>query len=120
MYNGTYNKAVYWNSEIENLVNTKLSNRYTLTCGYHARQRINENGLPQGVYKASLYGDVVECEFVDGCVHKVITRLPHKNKPYDICFAVMFNDDVAFVKTVWLNSSTDNHDTIRKENYKIS
>lgn len=119
MYNGTYNKAVSWNSEIDNLISIKLSNRYIITCGHHARQRIAENGLSPKVYKASLYGEVVEVEFVDGAVHKIITRLPHRTLPYDICSAVMFNGSEAFVKTVWLNSSTDNHRTIRKENYKL-
>lgn len=119
MYNGTYNKAVSWNSEIDSLISTKLSSRYTITCGHHARQRITENNLPPKIYKTSLYGDVVECEFVDGVVHKIITRLPHRTLPYDICSVVMFKDDKAFVKTVWLNSNTDNHSTIRKENYQF-
>lgn len=119
MYNGTYNKAVSWNSEIDSLISTKLSNRYIITCGHHARQRIIENGLPKGIYKTCLYGDVVEVEFIDGAVHKIITRVPHRTLPYDICSAVMFEDDKAFVKTVWLNSNTDNHSTIRKENYQL-
>lgn len=119
MYNGVYNKAVYWNDEIARLIDNKLHNRYTITIGKHAERRIKENNLPTYCYKASLYGEVVECEFIDGEVNKVVTRLPHRTLPYDICSVVLFKDNQeAFVKTIWLNSIEDKHYTIRKENYQ--
>lgn len=118
---GLYNKAVYWTDELENKVNALMSKRYRVLPTNHCKFKARKLGLPLGCYKAMLYGKIVEVEYdkqVDA-VQKIITRLPNRVQDgTDICAAIRFDGfNEARVITIWVNEATDNHKTIRVENY---
>lgn len=100
-----------------------LSNRYVVFNTTHARDKIFYLGLPGRIYKAMLYGEVIEAEFHKGKLTKIVTRLKDKRSDsIDICAAILINPvdtygNVAKVKTVWINDRDDNHKTINKEMY---
>lgn len=117
---GLYNKAVYWTDELEGKVNALMSKRYHVLPTNHCKFKARKLGLPLGCYKAMLYGKIVEVEYSNqaDAVQKIITRLPNRVQDgTDICAAIRFNGYEAYVVTVWVNESTDNHKTIRVENY---
>ena len=120
--NGTYNKAVYWPGTFNMLVEDELNFRYNVYATTHCKNRIQEYRLPQGCFTAMLYGEVVEAEYYNGNITKIITRLPNrKNQNQDICAAIMLEHNnyghKAKVKTIWLNERNDKHKTINRENY---
>lgn len=117
--NGRYNKCVYWPQELDILLMATMSHRYVLQLSRHAEYKANQLGINPGVYKALLCGDIVEVEVCNGVIHKIIVRLLNKfNSKEHICGAIAFQaDDVAFVKTLWLNNVDDMHSTIHVENY---
>lgn len=122
LQNGTYNKAVYWPDALSALVEDNLNFHYNVYAAVHCKNRIQQYNLPQGCFTAMLYGEVVEAEYYNGNITKVVTRLPNrKNQNQDICAAIMLecNDygNKAKVKTVWLNERDDKHKTINRENY---
>lgn len=55
----------------------------------------------------------VELNPVTGEVEKQVWRTP-LDEQNDLCFPMLPN---GFVKTVWLNARTDQHDTLRKSRY---
>lgn len=117
---GLYNKAVYWTDELEGKINALMSKRYHVLPTIHCKFKARKLGLPLGCYKAMLYGKIVEVEYdkQTDVVQKIITRLPNRVKDgTDICAAIRFDGYEAYVVTVWLNKATDNHKTIRVENY---
>lgn len=119
---GTYNRAVFWPVELEMKVNQAMNIRYQIELTNHARQRIEENNLPTGCYKALLYGEVIEAEVQDGKIVKIVTRIPNKRGyNQDICAAIILIHEkfqhFARVKTVWTNNAYDVHQTIDTENY---
>lgn len=122
LQNGTYNKAVYWPDTLNKLVEDVLDFRYNVYTTAHCKNRIQEYRLPQGCFTAMLYGEVVEAEYYNGNITKIITKLPNrKNQNQDICAAIMLEHNnyghKAKVKTIWLNERNDKHNTINKENY---
>ena len=117
---GIYNRAVYWTDELESKVKKAMTIRYTVSATKHYKFKARKLGLPLGCYKAMLYGKIVEVEYdkQTDVVQKIITRLPNRVKDgTDICAAIRFDGYEAYVVTVWLNKATDNHKTIRVENY---
>ena len=122
LQNGTYNKAVYWPDRLKELVKDALDFRYNIYATAHCKNRIQEYGLPQGCFTTMLYGEIVEAEYYNNNITKIVTRLPNrKNKNQDICAVIMLEHSVyghkAKVKTIWLNERNDKHKTINKENY---
>lgn len=122
LQNGTYNKAVYWPEVLSDLVEATLYTQYTVCATVHCKNRIKSYGLPKGCFTAMLYGKVVEAEYHNGNITKIVTRLPnHKNTNQDICAVIMLEHNCyghkAKVKTIWLNERDDKHNTINKENY---
>lgn len=121
--NGLYNKAVYWNTNIDTMVNQAMNKRYMIEPTFHMTQKVHSLHLPNRCYLAVLYGEVVEAEVVNNKVVKVITRITNRyNIHQDICAAVLLTTDelgnnIARVKTIWTNSHNDNHKTIKVENY---
>ena len=120
MKTGLYNKAVYWTDELESKVKKAMTIRYTVSATKHYKFKARKLGLPLGCYKAMLYGKIVEVEYDKqmDAVQKIITRLSNRVQDgTDICAAIRFDGYEAYVVTVWLNKATDNHKTIRVENY---
>lgn len=58
--------------------------------------------------------DVVEAEFVNGKLAKVVVRLPY-DSTRDAIFVCLIDGTL---KTVWFNLRSDSHKTLRKELYK--
>lgn len=121
MKTGIYNKAVYWTDELESKVNVLMRKRYRILPTNHCKFKARKLGLPLGCYKAMLYGKIVEVEYnkQTDAVQKIITRLPNRVQDgTDICAAIRFDRfNEARVITIWVNEATDNHKTIRVENY---
>lgn len=122
LQNGTYNKAVYWPDALSALVEDSLNFHYNVYATSHCKNRIQQYNLPQGCFTAMLYGEVVEAEYYNGNITKIVSRLPNrKNKNQDICAAIMLEcnnyGNKAKVNTIWLNERNDKHKTINKENY---
>lgn len=123
MLNGLYSKQVYWPEGIQAVLDHVLSNKYVIFNTIHASDKIFYLGLPDRIYKAMLYGEVIEAEFHKGKLTKIVTRLKDKRSDsIDICAAILINPvdtygNVAKVKTVWINDRDDNHKTINKEMY---
>lgn len=121
MLNGLYSKQVYWPDTVKAVIEHTFSYQYFIELTIHAGEKINQLGLPNGVYKAMAYGEIIEAEFYNGKLIKVVTRLPHRTKPIDICAAILVNPDNRLgklaIKTIWTNRHDDNHITINKEAY---
>ncbi len=91
----------------------------------HARRAAENDRYGQIRLKPSLQvanAEVVEIEVCDrtGEPIKVLLRKPY-SEDLDICLAIALDsamDGAFFVKTVWLNESTDNHQTLRRGAYK--
>lgn len=60
--------------------------------------------------------DVVEAEFVNGKLSKVVVRLPY-DAQNDAIFVCLTDGTL---KTVWLNRKNDLHKTLKKELYKCA
>lgn len=116
---GVYNKAVYWPPALELALMATLSHRYEVECTDHAREKAILLSIPMGFYKAVLFGEIVEAEVWHGRVSKVITRTHDKLNPSRcLCAAVLLEpDEIARVKTLWVNQTDDVHSTLREENY---
>lgn len=115
-----YNKEVYWTEELDNKIKKLLSKKYSVLPSHHYGFKTTELGVSFNSYKACLYGDIVEAEVLYDNVVKIIFRLRDRfNINRDLCFAVSFNimDEVATVRTVWVNMVTDKHYTLDKTKY---
>ena len=119
---GTHNKAVYWPDEVDGMVKEALQTKRTPHPTNHLFRRLQEHRLPESCWPDFVKGRVVECEVHGGEVTKVITRTPSCKYPGEHnCAPILLEnrdgEDVAVVKTVWINRASDNHATIRRENY---
>lgn len=115
--NGLYSKQVYWPETVQAVITHVLSCRHIIQPTVHAQVRMAQLYLPDNVYKIVIHGKVIEAEFNNGRLIKIVTRMPHKSKPLDICAAISIEENVCKVKTIWLNNYNDNHNTISKEAY---
>ena len=61
--------------------------------------------------------DVVEAEFEDGKLKKLVVRIAY-DATRDAVY--VFNVPDGLLRTVWLNLSTDRHATLKKELYKAA
>lgn len=120
---GLYNKGVYWPPQVQAVVDHVLSYSYAMSPTNHATEKITQLNLPTMCYKSLLFGDPIEATFENGRLVKIVFRIANtKNCFQDICGAVRFNinekdKNTASVITVWTNSNTDNHSTLKRENY---
>lgn len=122
MKDGLYSKQVYWNNEIQNKVEELLSQKWYLVPTHHYYNKIEILGVPKGVYRATLYGDVIEVELQNNEISKIITRIPDRIDSHnrDICMALSIHKEQNYtitIKTLWTNLKSDTHLTINKSNY---
>lgn len=119
--NGLYSRQVFWPEAIQAVVDHAMSKRYYIDATNHAKEKLNQLFLPRGLFKAVAYGEVIEAEFVDGLLVKIVTRLPHRTREADICSAILIEPEgrngILRVKTIWTNRREDNHSTINEEAY---
>lgn len=119
--NGLYSRQVFWPETIQAVLDHTMSYQYFIEKTRHAMERMNQLYLPSNLHKAVAYGEIIEAEFDNGKLIKIVTRLPHRTREADICSAILVNPDDRFgilrVKTIWLNHHNDNHSTINKEAY---
>ena len=76
-------------------------------------RRLKNIFLHKNIYVES--ENVVEIEVNNNVVIKVLYRIPYDDN-YDLLLAVNFPNGL--VKTVWLNSIHDNHESLNKEKYE--
>lgn len=121
---GLYNKEVYWPPQVQAVVDHVLSYSYVMSLTNHATEKIAQLDLPTTCYKSLLFGEPIEATFENGRLVKIVFRITNtKNCFEDICGAVRFNineeknKNFASIITVWTNSNTDNHSTLKRENY---
>lgn len=120
MKSGTYNKAVYWTEELQSKIDKAMSVHYSVKPTAHYREKAMWLDIPHGFYRAALFGEIVEVEYdsATDSISKIITRLSNrKNIAEDICAAIALEGRQARVKTIWINHGSDNHKTLRTENY---
>ena len=48
---------------------------------------------------------------------KLVVRIPSGDPDFDLCIVILFVDNFPIVKTVWLNSKYDQHDTLDESQY---
>lgn len=119
MKDGLYNIATEWSIDVINAVKHCRDIPYHVIPTYHFTQKCIELDLKPSVACVALKGRIVEVEIQSGKVVKLITRIRHRyKKGVDMVFAVGINsiNQVATVKTVWLNNVNDNHYTLKFEN----
>lgn len=117
MKNGLYNRAVYWNEEIESKIEKLMGARFEVKPTKHYFDKAHMLVLPDRCYLAALHGQIIEIEYADG-IQKIVTRIPDRyNRANDICFAIRIEGWTATVKTVWVNRHSDNHYTIDESKY---
>lgn len=121
---GLYSKQIYFPKEVEFSVQYALSKSFFVYPTTHYFDKAKQLGINSNTYKALLYGEIIEAEFVKGRLVKIITRINNRyNFDEDICGAIAFDYDsmsnhfVARVKTVWENRTSDKHDTIDESKY---
>ena len=120
---GLYNKGVYWPPQVQAVIDHVLSYSYVISPTNHATEKIAQLDLPPTCYKFLLLGEPIEATFENGRLIKIVFRITNtKNCFQDIYGAVRFNinekdKNTASVITVWTNSNTDNHSTLKRENY---
>ena len=123
MLDGTYSKQVYWNDSIDAVIDHVFSFQYLIQVTHHAQQKIRSLQLPLSCYKPVCFGEVIEAEFEEGRLVKIVTRMQHSLDPsIDLVAAVLINPDGSYgnvlrVKTIWTNEHNDNHSTIDKSAY---
>lgn len=120
MKSGTYNKAVYWPEELQTKIDKEMSVHYRVKPTAHYREKAMLLNVPFGFYRAALFGEIVEVEYdsATDSISKIITRLSNrKNTAEDICASIALEGNRANVITVWINHGSDNHKTLRTENY---
>lgn len=106
-----YNQAVYMPQTIVNIGRA----RYTPHYSQHAQEAAKSDrygliNLPVSVVFSG--SDIIECEVIDNTLNKIIVRVSYDNKN-DIILVMLIKSDSLFVKTVWLNSKSDNHRTLK-------
>ncbi len=109
MRNGLYHEAVYMPEMTLKSVDAQL--RYT----WHALNRADEKGidnLPDYINFANT--ELIELEVVRGKPYKVVVR-EHYDLKHDLCLVILLKD--LTVKTVWLNSKNDKHQTLDASRY---
>lgn len=120
MKSGTYNKAVYWTEELQSKIDKAMSVHYRVKPTAHSQEKAMWLDIPYGFYRAALFGEIVEVEYdsATDSISKIITRLSNRHNPAeDICAAIVLEGRQATVKTIWTNHGSDNHKTLRTENY---
>ena len=119
--NGLYSKQIYWPENVQAVIDHVLSCPHFIDATLHAKEKMNQLCLPDRIYKAMAHGEIIEAEFTNGRLVKIVTRLPHKSRPVDICAAIIIAPENRYgilrVKTVWTNNHNDNHSTIDKRAY---
>ena len=79
-----------------------------------ASDRYGALNIPASVtFKGS---DVVEAEFTDKKLSKLVVRLPY-DATRDAIYAIGFDSGRVFLKTVWFNLKSDGHATLRRHLY---
>lgn len=121
LQNGLYSKQIYWPHELRiELAEVMMladKPRYT---NYYADRWAGKykSRFPFNIYKVSIHGEPIECEWCDGFIIKVVTRMHNRyNRHQDICFAIAVNGFDTIVKTVWCNDHDDLHNTIDESKY---
>ena len=123
MLNGTYSKQVYWNDCIDAVIDHVFSFQYLIQVTHHAQQKIRSLQLPLSCYKPVCFGEVIEAEFEEGRLVKIVTRMQHSlDLNIGLVAAVLINPDGSYgnvlrVKTIWTNDHNDNHSTIDESAY---
>lgn len=74
--------------------------------------------VPPPVFNVKL-ADVVEVEVTNGCLSKVVVRIPCASRPGFDLVAALCNPGNVFVtvKTCWLNEAGDKHATLDRSKY---
>jgi len=100
------------------LPNVEIAPLSLLSYSKHAKEssrndRYGTIPLPAYVRKDA---ELIEVEVENNKVVKAVYRQPLRSMPnHDICIVVIPNE--SFVKTVWINESTDKHTTLNKDKY---
>lgn len=119
MKDGLYNIATEWSTDVIRTVKKCRDMPYTVQPTHHFKEKCVALGLSCSVACVALKGRIIEAEIKSGCVVKLVTRIKHRYKENtDMVFAVALDaeNQIATVKTVWVNHSDDNHSTLRLEN----
>ena len=116
MENKLFHSDVYIPSRLLALCPT---GKVEVTYGFHAQRSAKTDRYGEILLPASLFlsrESVIEIETENGRIVKVLYRLPYSKK-YNLCVAFIPGQN--FVKTVWLNSTTDNHQTLDISKYSV-
>jgi hypothetical protein len=112
MNSNLYHREIYMPKGVLALENYKLELRATAHAKIAATQ--DRYGIVKIPAAIEFHGrDVVEAEFVNGKLSKVVVRLPYDSRRDAIFVA---NVD-GTLKTVWFNLSRDRHSTLDRSKY---
>ena len=120
--NGVYNRAIHWPNEVQKAVRRALQLDYRKVTTEHFMDRLVQYNIADINWEDFINGDVIECEIQDSEAVKIITRTPsEKFEGEHNCAAIRlergYGRPIARYITVWINKESDNHKTIRRENY---
>jgi hypothetical protein len=85
-----------------------------LTYSFHAQTRARDKAITLFPQINTDTARVIEIEMEGRQVIKILYRIPY-NAKYDMLLAII--PDRGFVKTIWLNSVEDKHQTLRVGEY---
>jgi hypothetical protein len=94
--------------------------KVTLVYSRHAEQEARNDRYGLVILPGALTFDpnnVVEAEFTNGSLSKLVIRQPH-DAQRDLILVVLPGSRVFFVKTVWTNLKTDKHSTLNRNRYE--
>ncbi len=125
-YERNYHVDVFWESKFTDKINKTLNSNYELEFSKHSyKQQSNE--IPRRNYNVKNLtvehlkkGNIIEITFDQiNSMTKYLIRVPNMVNDEDWCLIVMPKpiEKKLFVKTIWINESSDSHDTLDVEKY---
>ena len=122
--NGLYHKDVFWCDKFDKMISEYIGNGCThkIILSQHCKKQEYKTWRRMYVLEAITYSNLVNAEpfeilIENNQISKVVVRY-NFNSEYDISvvYLVTFNHDI-FVKTAWLNSVSDSHQTLNINKY---
>ena len=111
-----YHNEVHWprrvRSQLPNGIKTVVYSNHAVH--ESKRDRYGHVQLPQSVDLSQAF--IFEAEEFSGKIVKVVFRYP-LNDGRDIVMAAIPDKSQLYIKTVWMNETTDNHKTLDKSRY---
>lgn len=116
-----YNRNVCWNDDFDYITNIEIfeKSQQGITYSKHYSNAVCDRIIGKYASVESLLtGTVIEVEFVADKIEKAVIRNTFDNRR-DVITVIRFTDKGLLFVTAWLNTKTNNHESLDTAQYEL-